>query len=136
MASGTHTPSLTALKRHPDLQHLRPQADPPADGASGKVADAMTPEGIETPGHNHHFAWKGIDPAVLNSSLKQHIAQGATKGERRLNDFTADAEERMNPHFEAHLEEIKIATAATPTGEGSTLKVPGQESAPAEETKA
>ncbi|KAG8808258.1 hypothetical protein FRC17_004029 [Serendipita sp. 399] len=121
MASGTHTPSLTALKRHPDLHHLK-AADSSAEGK----ADTMTPEGIETPGHNHHFAWKGIDPAVLNSSLKQHIAQGANKGERRLNDFTADKEERLNPHFEKHIEEIKNAMAETPEGEGNTLKVPGQ----------
>ena len=75
-----------------------------------------------TPSHGHHFSNKGIDPTVLNSSLKQHIAQGAVKGERGLNDFSADASDRLNPHFDAHLDEIKSAMA--PAEPNETLEVP------------
>ncbi|CAG7848533.1 SubName: Full=Uncharacterized protein {ECO:0000313/EMBL:CCA66559.1} [Serendipita indica DSM 11827] len=126
MASGTATPSLTALKRHPDLQHLKSEHLHPA-AASGE--GIHTPEGILTPGHAHHFSNKGIDPIVLNSSLKQHIAQGAVKGERKLNDFSADVEDRLNPHFDSHLEEIKNAMA--PVEHKDTLEVPTSEQAQA-----
>jgi len=86
--SGTQTPSLTAFKRHPGLADNKPSEE--------------TGDGIDTPGHSHHFANKGIDPTVLNSSLKKHIAKGAHEGERRLNDFHADPLERLNPHFADH----------------------------------
>jgi hypothetical protein len=69
--------------------------------------------GIDTPGHSHHFANKGIDPIVLNSSLKKHIALGAHQGERRLNDFSADPTDRLNPHFADAIERIKDTTVDT-----------------------
>lgn len=77
---------LTIVPSLADLKHLESQATEKG-------------EGIDTPGHAHHFANKGIDPAELNSSLKKHIAAGARQGERRLNDFGAHADERLNPHF-------------------------------------
>ncbi|KIM29635.1 hypothetical protein M408DRAFT_328849 [Serendipita vermifera MAFF 305830] len=110
LPSGAQTPSLTHLKRHPDLQALK---------SEGKTEGG---EGIETPGHAHHFSNKGIDPSVLNSSLKKHIAKGAHQGERRLNDFSAEPTDRLNPHFAETIEQLKETTAENdaPAEEGES----------------
>lgn len=91
-----------------------------ADLLHHKAEDNQEGDGIYTPGHAHHFSNKGIDPGVLNSSLKKHIAAGAHEGERRLNDFSAEPDERMNPHFADHIKDVVNASEeeeAKPSGE-------------------
>ncbi|CAG8604999.1 6393_t:CDS:2 [Acaulospora colombiana] len=122
--SGAQTPSLTHLKRNREYHYpfgpmwilevvaieafsafvmwrpLRPlQA----------LKQGTDDGGIDTPGHGHHFANKGVDPAELSGTLKKHIAKGAHEGERKLNDFSADPTERLNPHFaKAFLKEVDL----------------------------
>jgi len=86
-----------------DLQALKE----PEEKASGG-------DGIETPGHAHHFANKGIDPEVLQSSLKKHIALGAHQGERRLNDFSAHPTDRLNPHFTRRWFDVSLVQKKMP----------------------
>ncbi|PVG00027.1 hypothetical protein CPB86DRAFT_783163 [Serendipita vermifera] len=112
--SGAQTPSLTHIKRNPDLQALRQGTD---DG------------GIDTPGHAHHFANKGIDPAELSGTLKKHIAKGAHEGERKLNDFSADPTERLNPHFaKALMKDVDLEDQEEPRAPDSTPAPAAEES--------
>jgi hypothetical protein len=106
-SSSTASKVLTFVPHLADLQAL---AKPEETSETG--------DGIDTPGHAHHFSNKGIDPTVLNSSLKKHIAAGAHQGERRLNDFTADPNDRLNPHFADHVKQLVGTSDAAATTSG------------------